>query len=795
MHRHLVGLALFLLTISAVSADESSWPRVVETAEGTVTIYQPQIESFTGDTLEARAAVAVKMPDSEGPVFGAVWYSARVSTDRDERLVYVEDITVPLVRFPEASEEEKDRLARFLEKQIPESDLTISLDRLLAGLDMDDTAEGTAGLKSDPPVILFSTSPAILVTLDGEPVLKDMKEIQEGLLQQVVNTPFLMVTSRNADGFFLSAGGDLWYSAAAAEGPWEVAGRIPPEVASLIPADEETPEGDPPRVIVATEPTELVVADGEPNWSPVEGMDLLYMDNTDSDVFLDIQGQSYYLLLSGRWFKAAAMNDGLVWEHVANDDLPDAFADIGEDSVNGGILPHVAGTDQAREAVLDSTIPQTAAIRLDSEGVTIEYDGTPDFVDVTDVEGLKYAVNTEFAVFRVGNDYFACEQAVWYKSLSPIGPWTVATEIPVLLYQIPPSNPHYNVIYVKVYQVTPEVVYVGYTSGYVHSYHYHGCVVYGTGWWYRPWYGHYYYPRVSTWGFRVSYNPWYGWGVGIGWSNGPFTVSIGRHYGGYYRRGWFGPVGYRPRYRRAVHGGYHKTNVNVNINTGGGNRPGSGGGNRPGGGGDGPGGGTRPETRPSNNLYNKPENSNRNAQRPETSDRQNRGTASPGKNDVYSDKNGNVYRRDDKGQWEQRDQGQWKSAENLDRAGGGSDRSRPSGGAESRPSTPSQQPGTTRPSQPSTPSRQPGTTQPSPPSTTPGAGSGTRPSTGGGDASRPSTGAGSGSRPSTGAATRPGLESSHTSRQRGTQRSNSYQRSRSSGGSRGGSRGGGGRRR
>jgi hypothetical protein len=458
---------------------------------------------------------------------------------------------------------------------------------------------------------------------------------------------------------------------------------------------------------------------------------------------------------------------------VANDQLPQAFADIQEDSVNGAVLPHVAGTDQAREAVLDSSIPQTAAIRLDSEGVTVEYDGTPEFVDVQDVEGLKYAVNTPTAVFRVGNDYFACEQAVWYRSLSPIGPWTVATEIPVLLYDIPPSNPHYNVVYVKVYEVTPEVVYVGYTSGYAHSYHYHGCVVYGTGWWYQPWYGHYYYPRVSTWGFRVSYNPWRGWGVGISWSNGPFTVSIGRYRGGRYARGWFGPVGFRPVPRRAVRGGYHKTNVNINtgdINIGGNNRPGGGenrpnnGGERPGGGGDRPGAGAGAETRPSNNLYNKPENKDRNAQRPEASGRQDRATTSPARNDVYSDRDGNVYRRDDQGQWQQRDQGQWKSAENLDRAGGGKDQGRPSGGAESRPATPSRQPGATQPSQ-------------------------------SGSGSRPSTSSAGGSRPSSGTATRPGLESSHQSRQRGSQRSNSYQGSRSSGASRGGSRGGGGRRR
>jgi len=88
---------------------------------------------------------------------------------------------------------------------------------------------------------------------------------------------------------------------------------------SLVePADDDASEVVEVHIIVATEPTELLVSDGAPSWAPVEGMDLLYMDNTDSD--------------------------------------------IPADSVNGAVLSQVAGTSQARAAILDNTIPQTAAI-------------------------------------------------------------------------------------------------------------------------------------------------------------------------------------------------------------------------------------------------------------------------------------------------------------------------------------------------------------------------------------------------------------------------------------------------
>ncbi len=68
--------------------------------------------------------------------------------------------------------------------------------------------------------------------------------------------------------------------------------------------------------------------------------------------------------------------------------------------------------------------------------------------------------------------------------------------------------------------------------GYTSSYIYHGVPVYGTGWYYRPWWGSYhYYPRYPTWGFNVRYNPWYGWSFGLSYSTGRFTFSIG--YGGW----------------------------------------------------------------------------------------------------------------------------------------------------------------------------------------------------------------------------------------------------------------------
>jgi len=658
---------------------DEEWPKEIVGPQGSVLLYQPQVERFDGNVLEARAAVSVKTKANEGaPVFGAIWIVARVDTDREARMVYIRDIEVSEVRFADATEAQQEQFATFLEDSIRGADLSISLDRLLADLDLDETAMEGAGLKHDPPHIMLSTEPAVLVLIDGEPILQ---KIEGTDLQYVANTPFLI--AERSKVFYLSGGGDLWYRSNDPLGPWVVTTQVPSEVAGLLQKEEDEPtdasqDGPPPKIIIATEPTELVVSDGDPSWSPVEGMDLLYMDNTDSDVFLELSTQMYYVQLSGRWYRGASTGEVWQWENVPNDELPKAFSDIEEGSVNGHVLVHVGGTEQAREAVLDNTIPQTTAINRNDTSLEVTYDGTPQFVDVEEATTVQYAQNTASSVFKVGNHYYVCEQGVWYASSSPTGPWIVATSVPSVIYDIPPSNPHHNVTYVQVYDVTPTVVYVGYTPGYMGSYYYHGAVVYGTGWYYQPWYGSVYYPRPPTWGLHVGYNPWTGWGVGISYSTGPFTFVFGTWGHGshhHHHHGWFGAGGYHHYNRAYVGGGYRKTTINIdNVNINRGNVQ----------------IGDRTVNRNRNNIYQRSENRTRNVERPRTGQRTQPRVATNRPNNVLTDRDGNVYRRNDDGKWQKRDGGAWKQDRTLDRPSASTrDTARPSrdaGAVRDRPS-------------------------------------------------------------------------------------------------------------
>ncbi len=81
-------LALVLILGRPALAAQNPWPKRLEHPKGTVVMYQPQLEDFKDDQLMARAAVSVEKKEWKAPVFGAVWLSGRVLTDRDTRMAH-----------------------------------------------------------------------------------------------------------------------------------------------------------------------------------------------------------------------------------------------------------------------------------------------------------------------------------------------------------------------------------------------------------------------------------------------------------------------------------------------------------------------------------------------------------------------------------------------------------------------------------------------------------------------------------------------------------------------------------
>jgi hypothetical protein len=488
------------------------WPWSFTNDEGyKITLFQPTYESLEGNLLKARAAFSVFPPGSDEPVYGAMWAEAILLTNRDNRTFTLESVKVTQVRLPELNDEAKvEALKADVEEILLMQGIEGSMEELLAAVESVAQEQAQAEqLNTAPPKILYADEPTMLIIIDGEPRLM---EDEENNVNRVVNTPSLIV--QPDDKQFYLYGSGFWYKAPKATGPYAYIEKTPKslkKVQKMIKEQEkEDKEVDrpevtsPPKIVVSTEPAEIIVTDGKPEMATIEGSGLLYVKNTENELFMDVEGQQYYVLLSGRWYHSASVNGP--WTYVASDQLPEDFAKIPEGSDKDGVLANVAGTKAALDAIMDAQVPQTAKVDRKNASATVNYDGQPQFESIENTS-LQYAVNTSSSVLRDGNNYYTVDNGVWFVSNSPNGPWQVATVRPQGIQNIPPDNPMYNVKYVYIYDVTPQYVYVGYTPGYLGTYVLGPTIVYGTGYYYNPWWGTVFYPRPCTWGFNMYYNP------------------------------------------------------------------------------------------------------------------------------------------------------------------------------------------------------------------------------------------------------------------------------------------------
>ncbi|MCF7855623.1 MAG: hypothetical protein K9N51_12550 [Candidatus Pacebacteria bacterium] len=454
-----------------------------------VAFYEPQIETYDGDRMTGRAAVSVAHNQDE-PAFGAVWFDMRLRVDRNARTAVVSEFRVTTLRLPGDAAVDTNVIGTVLRQGM--EGIEVAFDPLLRSLEREKAELEAAAAGADAvPDILWVPHPAVVIHVDGEPVLEELPGTD---LFAVTNTDAFMVMQKRSGQWFLQVGNE-YLTASDYIGPWRDALTVPVSVARAAEEEDVKFETtfDKPRVIVATRPTELLMTDGEPRYAVIPGTSLLYVVNTDADVFLEIGEQKHYVLLAGRWFASPSLMQG-PWQVVPPEALPVTFANIPPDAIMGGVLASVPGTEAAHEAVQEAQIPTVQSVAREAVTVNVEYYGDPDYerIGATDV---YYAVNTPYSVLRVFPYYYLCLDGVWYRGRSSFGPWSVCIDVPTVIYTIPPYYPVYPVTYVRVYDWTPRYVYVGYTAGYLgwHVGWRWGGLVFGFAYYDDDWHRHHHY--------------------------------------------------------------------------------------------------------------------------------------------------------------------------------------------------------------------------------------------------------------------------------------------------------------
>jgi hypothetical protein len=527
------------------AGDELRWPREFEDNGTKVDIYQPQIEKWEGTDFETRSAVAITAAGSNAPVYGVFWMKARADIDKAARIVTLNDIKVTKASFPSAQKLQSEYLA-LIQKHVPTISKTVALEHLEASYAVSEAVKKarTVTVRNDPPRIIYSTTPSLLVLVDGPPALRPMAGLQA---ERIINTRALIV---KVDSLFYLNASDHWYQAVDLGGPWILAGNPPAVLEAAKEAAVASQNVDlmhpstnavttTPTIFVSIVPAELIQTEGAPNLVPIEGTDLMQIANSDNALFFYDPNQRYYVLISGRWFDASLLEGP--WGFVPYNELPKDFARIPPTHPKANALVSVPGTPQANEAVIANSIPQTATVERNEAKLDLTYDGKPKFAPIADTP-LFYAINTATPVIEVDDhSYYSVENGVWFVATSPTGPWTVATSVPAVIYSIPVSSPLHYVTFAQVYGATAEEVYVGYTPGYLGT---EVCpdyvVVYGTGWYYPPYMGNYWIGWPCTYGFGVGFADSWGIGFGFGFGAGGWL--------GTWCHPWWGPFGWGSRH-------------------------------------------------------------------------------------------------------------------------------------------------------------------------------------------------------------------------------------------------------
>lgn len=498
------------------------WPRRYANNAGMVIIYEPQIADWVDQKkMTALAAVQFSPTGGEKPLLGTVTINADTRVAVDDRLVSFSSFKVTEAHFATATKEQVQTIASVVDSSIPENERVIELDKVLAFVDASTIKpKNVDGVKADPPVVFYSTKTAVLVNLDGDPI---WSPIENNDLRYAVNTNWDLFEHKPTSQFYLRHE-KIWMQAPDIKGPWTAAATLPPSF-SKLPADDNWKDVKAalpaksvaasalPSVFVSTTPAELILLRGAPEYVGVTGTRLLWIRNTDSDLFrLGSTGKVYYLV-AGRWFSAPDFKGPWTFASL---ELPEDFKKIPLEHERSRVLASVPGTPQAAEAVLLAQVPQTARVnKKELKAPDVAYQGDPKF-EAIPTTTVSRAVNTDKDIIKVGDLYYMCFQGVWFVSKSASGPWEVTDNVPKQIYEIPISSPAHNVTYVTVEDDDDDewVVFASaamYTGVMIAW----GCAVWGSGWYYPPYVGYggfypAYYPHYPTYGYGASYNPWTG---------------------------------------------------------------------------------------------------------------------------------------------------------------------------------------------------------------------------------------------------------------------------------------------
>ena len=197
-------------------------------------MYQPQVASWDEQShMLAYAAVSYTAKGAAKPALGTVKIEADTSVALDERLVNFSHVKLSETHFSDVPNDQLQDVVAAISDGMPELEGDRARPRARAPRqEPASIPKNVDGVKADPPVVFYSTRPALLVNIDGDPVWSPIKATTSGSPSTRTG-----ICSSTPTQDVLPAQRPELADAADLKGPWTPAGTLPGSFAKL-PADD-----------------------------------------------------------------------------------------------------------------------------------------------------------------------------------------------------------------------------------------------------------------------------------------------------------------------------------------------------------------------------------------------------------------------------------------------------------------------------------------------------------------------------------------------------------------------------
>jgi len=205
-------------------------------------------------------------------------------------------------------------------------------------------------------------------------------------------------------------------------------------------------KNDPPKVIIATKPSLLVLVDGMPQLRGIQDTKLERVINTKAVLLYESGKKLYYLRVSDWWLQAKDLEGPWTYANKLPDDMKKAEEYVVAQA-QAQTLDTQGSNQQAslKEQGKKAEIPVVYVVFGPTE--MIEFKGDPLYKPIPGT-GLEYAENTNGNVFRLGSEYYVLISGRWFKGASLDGPWNFvgAASMPADFAKIPQDSPKATVL-------------------------------------------------------------------------------------------------------------------------------------------------------------------------------------------------------------------------------------------------------------------------------------------------------------------------------------------------------------